>query len=44
LGYGAQAPVLAIIVYVIAVITQKKRGFKNGKWIQKGKEERIELK
>jgi len=36
LGYGAQGPVLAIIVYGIAVITQKERGFKNGHWIKKG--------
>jgi len=35
-GYGAQAPALAIFVYVIAVITQKTRGFKNGHWIKKG--------
>ena len=36
LGYGAQGPVLAIIVYVIAIITQKRRGFKNGHFIKKG--------
>jgi len=33
LGYGAQGPVLAIIVYALAVYTQKSRGFKNGHWI-----------
>lgn len=36
LGYGAQGPVLAVIVWGIAVITQKRRGFKNGHWIKKG--------
>jgi hypothetical protein len=35
LGYGAQGPVLAIIVYLIAVITQKRRGFKNDHRINK---------
>tara|TARA_B110000285_G_C14998903_1_gene550364 strand:- start:108 stop:386 length:279 start_codon:yes stop_codon:yes gene_type:complete len=39
LGYGAQGPVLAIIVWVIAIITQKRRGFKNGHFIKKGIED-----
>jgi len=39
LGYGAQGPVLAAIVWALAVWTQKKRGFINGHWINKGVEE-----
>jgi hypothetical protein len=36
--------VLAAIVWMIAVCTQKRRGFKNGHWIKKGVTEEDEDK